>query len=400
MICLGINLNDKLCAQTIPGVCGVASDNIENNKEKEDKEKKEKSNSNPDLTESTYNCATFGSIKTIRIHVHYILRSNGTGNFNENNDGYVGTPDHNPGVTGYTRARTVIDMANFVNSHNYQLWLPIGNNNPILAKRLYFDLASVNFIRNDALYNYYLNNSLCNMISTDQTYGKERGKSINVYFLGDSHPANSGCASNIPNSATSFLAIVNKDWKGYYDNDPLWNGAGHLLCHEVGHCIGLNHDFVNDGCDDTPIHNLCWEYNPNIGCDWSNVSNNTMAWIGGYQSSLSPCQIQKIHNNLSTFLSPYISCDPITFPTSFNLEVSPNPNNGFFDITFESAKNQKIKYLIDDKQGNIALPIKSINTNAIEKVTEKISSNFSPDVYILVAQGEDGSYAYKQISIN
>ncbi|HPN71866.1 MAG TPA: T9SS type A sorting domain-containing protein, partial [Saprospiraceae bacterium] len=134
--------------------------------------------------------------------------------------------------------------------------------------------------------------------------------------------------------------------------------------------------------------------------NWANITNNTMAWIGGYQSSLSPCQIDKIHTNMSTFLSPYVSCDPVTFPTSLSIEVSPNPNLGNFDIRFESAKTQKIQFAIYDKQGNMVMPLRSINTKSLEKFIEKINSNLPPDLYIIIALGEDGSYAHKQISIN
>ena len=390
-------VNNQINAQFYSEPCGVTPELLELNSENENL------HNTSNETNSTAGCAQFET-KTIRIHVHYILRKNGTGNFNETNDGYVGTSYHNSGVTGYTRARTVIDMANYVNSHNFQLWIPNGNTYPVLSKRLYYELASVNFIRNDTLYDFYLNNSLCNMETTDLTYGIQRGSSINVYFLGDSQPANSGCASSIPVTSKSFSAIVNKDWKGYYDQDPLWNGAGHLLCHEVGHCTGLIHtrDSENDGCTDTEPHPDCWEYisgDPDCG-NWANITNNTMAWIGGYQSSLSPCQIEKMHANLNTFLCPYANCDPVTFPEEFSIVVSPNPNLGDFEITFKSGKSQKIQFVIYDKLGNVVIPLKSINAQYHEKVTEKISTNLSPDLYIVIAQGEDGSYAYKQISIN
>jgi len=86
------------------------------------------------------------------------------------------------------------------------------------------------------------------------------------------------------------------------------------VAHEMGHSLGLSHTnrdnwgpcnpTMNDGCDDTP--------NPTQGnpCEWNNPtptnSNNNIMDYNATCNALSPCQIGRIHEYLTSDGLPYI----------------------------------------------------------------------------------------------
>ncbi|MEM9991897.1 MAG: hypothetical protein AAF738_09040, partial [Bacteroidota bacterium] len=67
---------------------------------------------------------------------------------------------------------------------------------------------------------------------------------------------------------------------------------------EIGHILGLQHAWTKyDGCEDTPQHPNCWTGVKSAECGES-YSNNMMDY-NAVQNALTPCQIGRMHRNMS-----------------------------------------------------------------------------------------------------
>jgi Metallo-peptidase family M12B Reprolysin-like len=270
-------------------------------------------NTNGALLRGEPACFKVQSTKYIKLHFHYILKNDGTGNFRATDDGYVGTTFHRPGVTGNTYAADAITNANTKMANNYRNYLPqsLSNITPVVPKRLQFILGSVSYHSNSNIYNQGVN---IDWNQADALYGaQDRGQSVHVYMVVQDFTSTSGVAQVITRTDQiyPFLAINLNYWLGYRAawNDGLNGGVGHTLNHEIGHIFGLDHDNGDDGCSDTGEHLSCYSYDPNDpDCgNWANISNNVMMSAGlPWQEALTPCQIDKIQTRLLGNLSSYV----------------------------------------------------------------------------------------------
>ncbi|MET4074182.1 M43 family zinc metalloprotease [Hymenobacter sp. UYCo722] len=122
-------------------------------------------------------------------------------------------------------------------------------------------------------------------------------------------------------------------------NKGSWELAS-TVNHELCHVLGLNHpfqynDFAWGECADAPMNANCWTLSTqpgNTDCSsWSQVSNNLMDY-NTFQTSLAPCQIGIIQNNLNTCLAGrYVykcsNCLPVTatFDVTCDRGCKPTP---------------------------------------------------------------------------
>lgn len=277
--------------------------------------------------------------KVIRINYHFMLKTNGTGNFRETDDG-----DGRTTYNGYMLANDITGWANYACSVNPQMNIPTGNTTAALPKNYSFVTDAVYFWRNDATYVF-------NNINYS-TQGKDKDSVLNIFltFATDSHSNGDatmrGYASNLDPMSKVKYTENRGAWQRYkwhinqgYPFDWYMHGAGVQISHELGHLLGLSHTVLwnhgvpcptgcpgygtintacDDGCGDTPT---AWEIMSANGCSkhpscgWgtggdANCSNNLMDYNGSI--TLSPCQIGIVHFCLEIGMKSYLSCAAVS----------------------------------------------------------------------------------------
>jgi hypothetical protein len=254
-------------------------------------------------------------IKYVKVNIHYYLNANGTGGFNEQNDG--GTPPYP--YNGYQRAEDMIKEANKQLETNGSIFGPNPTNSPSCKIPIRIVLGGVYFHR-------ISNKGFCAWNFPFDTWNNNAVNSsseinINVTTYNKNCPAVAGIDPNDhgPSGVTQFgsnkMGMFN-DWEMYqYEtrptigtsavaNYPLMINAKTIL-HELFHTTGLDHPFEGDGCDDTyKFPKNCWglDVTPPIdpACDtWGKISNNIMDYNEFRDWSLTPCQICTIYESFN-----------------------------------------------------------------------------------------------------
>lgn len=231
-----------------------------------------------------------GPTWTVNVNFHFLLKDDGTGNYNEIDDGKW-PPDTS--LNGYNIALSYIDFLNRrLNKHtNYQFTYD-GNVIPISAfpvnvkARIYTNPINpsdkgVYFHRNTTLYNsIQLEPSRVGSVALD-SFSVNGNKVIDVFFIEDTTEGASGVAYG-----NALQALFN----AYHGN------LRNTFVHEFAHNIGLAHTSVpldtlgncdqQDNCSDTP-EDTCYY----------NIGNNVMNY-GNQLEFFTPCQLGTIHNQL------------------------------------------------------------------------------------------------------
>lgn len=229
--------------------------------------------------------------RKIRTVVHFLNSTDSSSNFKP--------------PLGVPFARNLIYAANQRLTQNRKMNLPEGNQTPVLPIDLSFswnqqdDISSNIYFHFDDQFCYYRKEGGSGKSRYDreviQKYGVCTDSILNIFIMPfDPLEVKKG----IQDLESTGIALGNSiKLAGLFEEGkPAWQYAG-LLNHELGHVLGLSHTWnTNDGCPDTPYHPNCWNRSDEDPCQGT-VSNNVMDY-NAFQSSFSPCQINRIHSQI------------------------------------------------------------------------------------------------------
>jgi hypothetical protein len=220
----------------------------------------------------TYPCGG-DSTFYIRTAVHFFLRHDGTGNFNEFDDGRtndlapIGAPaNYHQLWNGYAFAAQVINAANvlFKENHTYTYTatspctIPATYTPPPPQIKIQYVLTGVYFHRMGQVNNSAVTNASTALSLLNSTYAIDRYNTLNIVFGPFSSP--DGIASGIPAPFGYMTTATTNSWNTYtatnHWTNIIWSSGSvvrNALNHEVGHLLGLWHVFEGDDyCADTP----------------------------------------------------------------------------------------------------------------------------------------------------
>lgn len=254
---------------------------------------------------------TCAATRYVRVNIHFVQDEAGRNNFQPTDD-----PTTPLDEDGYRWAQMLIWAANWPHgwSENPPMVLPVGNRTPALPKRIQLVLTGVYFDRAPAAEQHYTDSNAGSGYLFEH-FGRDKGRAINVFVLDRAVPGSTGgIADGIgANPQGAYWCKILSPWYGANLPKPIavW-GYANILNHELGHVLGLGHTYSAgrydqdrptdwDGCPDTPDNPNCWDEN-DPKCTRLKVpeppSNNQMDY-NNVQNALTPCQIGRIHANLS-----------------------------------------------------------------------------------------------------
>lgn len=304
--------------------------------------------------------ANVNTKKTVRVIIHFPLKSNGTENFTETKDCFGNPSNHN----GYWFAEKFIEIANYCLRNNVEMQQQLSYKKPIPVNPINIQLvlAGVVFHRNDNLFYYVVNEKNYKMYANpttlsltanyvDQTIKED---ALHVFLY------NGQCGYGISEVSGNICVVQGVDnvYKGYINhNKNDWYFEGwivRLSLHEMGHCFSLKHpklssngkkcesmdcDF-DDDCSDTPTYQELIADGYKNPYEWNGEeqSNNFMDY-SSYLAAWTPCQIERVHKNIAQRAR---ICSNSYKNTTATLSSSVNQENKIVVARRVTAKNVAI----------------------------------------------------------
>lgn len=230
--------------------------------------------------------------KYLRINIHVMDSTSGTQNFSRDSAlAFIGE---------------IIDLANQNLRKNVHNMLPRPNDNPTMPIGFEYVRPTAEdfyFHRDDQRYFFVSAGKNQNNYDWDilKKYNVSGDSAINMFFM-PHHPDSQHVKTYVPGGQGIALGN-NLKVAGIYEfrheRPRTFKG---LINHEVGHILGLSHSWMEDGCEDTPVHKQnCWAWTPDPPCDRESY-NNVMEY-NAYQEAWTPCQIGRVLLGLSNLNS-------------------------------------------------------------------------------------------------
>ncbi len=256
------------------------------------------------LPKGTNDFTPSGNIKNIRLIFHFILKDDGTGNFNETNDGL--TPENDFDLSGYEYTEYIVRLMNNHLSNTCEMNLEPFGDIDVYDPEYRFKSVGTFFWRNSENFMATFSSTLHNI------YSKNTNDCMNIFLVNKENSADSTVGGSAPLGGSHVWSAKHYfQYKKALDSSNMWYNdfTQKLLNHELGHTFNLSHTMltgggtcsmtVNDYCDDTPtIVDML-----NIGepdpCCWNqpHCSNNLMDYNAD-NCALTPDQLTRVHYEL------------------------------------------------------------------------------------------------------
>ena len=229
---------------------------------------------------------------------------------------WMNAADSSKNYTGEKAINFTYDLLKEINNSladNQKMFLPYGNDTPVLPTRYRFVLTPRSddpldkgiYFHYDEEVSYHIHKGkYANIHKRDvnDKYSVQTDTVLNIFIM-PHHP--DSVASETYNNYGVGVALGNfvKAAGMFEDGREAISYRG-IFNHEIGHIFGLSHTWAyNDGCEDTPLHkNDCWVRTNEPPCDTA-ASNNLMDY-NAYQNAWTPCQIGRIHYRMAQENSP------------------------------------------------------------------------------------------------
>jgi hypothetical protein len=210
--------------------------------------------------------------------------------------------------SGKTYFTNMINNCNLRLSLNEKMKLPLNNAVKVIDPKIRFAISSKNFegantfyhhIEEDPVYAYFLNKGMGqNNYNTTiiKKYAVRDDSLLNVFIMSFPPKLMQDNPSEYHGSGIALGSSI-KMGGMYQKGGPDW-GYATMFTHEVGHMLSLGHAWVDDGCEDTPVHPNCFGDNLGPCANGSLASNNLMDYNNN-QMAITPCQIGKMRQVLA-----------------------------------------------------------------------------------------------------